>query len=127
MANAEAVDDLMRLSEAASLQVEIETGKIYTSSVMTEMTMEDLSRLEQDIQQLREDNRHLREVITRQALDEQSLESDNNKGRFFTGLPSFTILMALYNFISPCVKESLAGLPRFQQFLVVLIKLRLNI
>ena len=127
MAKAEAVDGLMRLSEAASLQVEIETGEICTSSVMTEMTMEDLSRLEQDIQQLREDNRHLREAITRQALDEQSLESDNNKVRFFTGLPSFTILMALYNFICPCVKESLAGLPRFQQFLVVLIKLCLNI
>ena len=105
MAKNEAVDGLMRLSEAASLQVEIETGEICTSSVMTDVTMEDLSRLEQDIQQLREDNCPLREAITRQALDEQSLESDNNKVRFFTGLPSHYFDGTLQFYLSLCKRE----------------------
>ena len=58
---------------------------------------------------------------------EDELEDDNTKVRYYSGLPSFTVLMTIYNFIAPYISNhSGNSLPKFQQFMMVLMKLRLN-
>ena len=83
--------------------------------------MDDICRLQQDNQALREENQRMKEVIAKQALNKESFEGNNNKVKFYTGLTSFGTLMALFNLISPCISKSRFGLSLFQQFLVVLI------
>ena len=128
----EAAEGLMILSDtpnSAAMGTAIEeTPCIYTSkSTMTEMSVGDIDKLQSDNFALREENKRLKEVITRQALDEQSFEGNDKKVKYYTGLTSFATLMAMFNFISPFISKSQFGLPLFQQYLVVLIKLRLNI
>ena len=56
------------------------------------------------------------------------LEDDNTKVRYYSGLPSFTVLMTIYNFIAPYISNHGGNsLPKFQQFMMVLMKLRLNL
>ena len=48
--------------------------------------------------------------------------------RYLTGLPTFKLLMTIFNSVSDCVHISQASaLPPFKQFLVVLMKLRLHV
>ena len=52
------------------------------------------------------------------------------KVKYFTGLPSIATIMALFNFIAPHIGDSTHSqctLPLFQQFVMVLMKLRLNL
>ena len=44
---------------------------------------------------------------------------------YFTGLPSITVLKALFEFVSACVSTPLSALSPFQQ--LVLMKFRLNV
>ena len=49
-----------------------------------------------------------------------------DKVRFYTGLPSMEVLMVVFEFVSPHVTRQTQPLNRFQEFIIVLMKLRLN-
>ena len=49
-----------------------------------------------------------------------------DKVRFYTGLPSMEVLMVVFEFIYPHVTRQTQSLNRFQEFIIVLVKLRLN-
>ena len=49
-----------------------------------------------------------------------------DKVRFYTGLPSMEVLMVVFEFVSPHVTRQTQSLNRFQEFIIVLMKLRLN-
>ena len=46
---------------------------------------------------------------------------------YFTGLPSIAVLQAVFDLVSTCVSTSRSILPPFQQFVMVLMKLCLNV
>ena len=59
---------------------------------------------------------------------EDELEDDKTKVRYYGGLPSFTVLIKIYNFIEPYISNHGGNsLPKFQQFMMILMKLRLNL
>ena len=60
-------------------------------------------------------------------FDEHYFANDDAKVRFYTGLPSFEILKKTFNFVAPHVKRQSLHLNKFQEFVLVLIKLRLNV
>ena len=47
--------------------------------------------------------------------------------KFYTGLPSFDILKKIFNFVAPHVKRNSLNLSKFQEFIMTLIKVRLNV
>ena len=51
---------------------------------------------------------------------------DDKKVKFYTGLPSYTVLLAIFNLISPHVTNH-HTITKFQQFMIVLMKLCLNL
>ena len=53
--------------------------------------------------------------------------SDDDKVKFYTGLPVFDILMTTFNFVSPHSTRRSPSLSLFQEFIMVLMKLRLNV
>ena len=53
----------------------------------------------------------------------------SEKVRFYTGLPSYEVLMVVFDHVAPHVSRRLGSttLNRFQEFVMVLMKLRLNV
>ena len=61
------------------------------------------------------------------TISEVNLKSDNNKVKFYAGLPSFKTLKAVYNFVTSQIPDHHRSvLTKFQQFCMVLVKLCLN-
>ena len=61
-----------------------------------------------------------------QAPDKEFFKSEE-KVRFYTGLPSFEVLMVVLEHVSPFVTRRTQSLDRFQEMVMVLMKLRLNV
>ena len=59
-------------------------------------------------------------------FDGSFFHKDNDKVRFYTGLHSFQVLMKTFHFIEPHVKRRSMHLNKFQEFIMVLMKLTLN-
>ena len=69
-----------------------------------------------------------KEKSATKELTLESFQADDNKVKFYTGLPSFLNMKILFDFIAPNIKEHHhASLSNFQQFLLVLMKLCLNL
>ena len=57
-----------------------------------------------------------------------SFEKDDNRVKFYTGLPNFVTLAALFDLIKPYISTThLSALTKFQQFMVLFLRLRLNL
>ena len=60
-------------------------------------------------------------------FDQDYFSNDDDKVKFFTGLPSFEVLKKTFDFVAPYVKRKSLLLSKFQEFIMVLMKLRLNV
>lgn len=60
-----------------------------------------------------------------QAPNKEFFYSDD-KVRFYTGLPSMEVLMVVFKHVAPHVTRQTQSLDGFQEFIIVLMKLRLN-
>ena len=63
---------------------------------------------------------------THQAPDREFFKGDE-KVRFYTGLPSYEVLLVTFEHVAPYVTRRTQSLDRFQEFVLVLMKLRLNV
>ncbi|XP_059207705.1 uncharacterized protein LOC131986660 [Centropristis striata] len=68
----------------------------------------------------------LNEKMERTELNEMSLRNYDKKVNSLTGLPTYSLLMAVFQFVGPHLKPRF-GLTSFQQWMLALIKLRLNL
>ena len=65
--------------------------------------------------------------LNQAMITPESLMDNDAKVKYYTGLPSYKILKAIFDFVHPCVKNySQTVLPLFNQFLMVLVRLRVN-
>ncbi|XP_078656629.1 LOW QUALITY PROTEIN: uncharacterized protein LOC144902867 [Branchiostoma floridae x Branchiostoma belcheri] len=62
---------------------------------------------------------------TYQPPNREYFQSDD-KVRFYTGLPSYEVLMVVCDHVAPFVSRRSQNLDSFQEFMIVLMKLRLN-
>ena len=90
------------------------------------MTAGDLIALENDYQQRVKELSELREA--KGYPDKENLKENDKLLRFYTGLSSFTVLIAVFNLVSAAIPESpTSKLSKFQAFVLTLMKLRLNV
>ncbi|XP_048834736.1 uncharacterized protein LOC125709837 [Brienomyrus brachyistius] len=83
---------------------------------------------EEEVERLRRENRALRELAERASLTEASLRNDPAKVRFYTGLPSYFVLETVLWLLSPRMRaDKTVKLSRFQQLLITLMRLRLDL
>ena len=122
----EASEALIQLSR---VQQEIQFSQ---ASTQTEAPLEDINELEKSrkdllmqVDSLKRENSELTKqiAVVKQALiTPEALMEDDSKVKYFTGLPSYKILKAVFDFVSPCFKTySRTAMPLFNQFLMVLI------
>lgn len=62
-------------------------------------------------------------MLSQQVLSEVTLKGNDKKVKFFTGLPSFSVLQAIYNLLA----KELPDYTLFDQYLLTLMKLQLNV
>ena len=62
-----------------------------------------------------------------QPFTEEYFADHDDRVRFDTGLPGFDVLKATFSFISPFVTGRSKSLSLFQEFIMVVMKLRLNV
>ena len=70
---------------------------------------------------------YIHKTLKERSFDEDYFQNDDEKCRFYTGLPCFDVLKKTFNFVFPFVKQRSASLNKFQEFILVLIKLRINV
>ena len=61
-----------------------------------------------------------------QPFDETYFANDNDKVRFYTGLPAYDVLQTVYKYVLPFVVRKSPTLSKFQEFVLTLMKLKLN-
>lgn len=105
------------------------------AATLTDLSSYELEELEQEhnllrceCNSLREECTKLKETVKELELDEESFKNDDSKVCYYTGLPCFATLITIFNFVAPYI--SVTGrttLPKFKEFLMILMKLRLNL
>ena len=107
------------LTKAVMVQADVEYPAMIHGGVQTEETDQCYSCVNLRVDKLK-----------RQAcigpLSEQHLKDDDKKVNFYTGLPTFSMLDFVVKFVSSGV-PFIGKLSRFQEILLVLMKLRLNL
>ena len=119
-------DNNSACSSACSSDASTQTDVVPTGdvSLQTELSVRSIGELEEGYLWLSR-GRFIKEP---KELTEENLQMDDTKVKFYTSLPSFCILKIIFEFISPYIKEHhRSSLSNFQQFLMVLMKLRLNL
>ena len=102
---------------------------IVTSSVglQTETTSEYISQLEKELQLRTAEIHDLKQKIRERSLNGAAFKDNDEKVPFYKGLPNFMVLMTLFNFLEGCDTTRQTSLPKFQQFIMTLMRLRLNL
>ena len=113
------VDNNDTIDEPIHGEICVETKR--TISVQTELTMTDITALQVDNESRQEEVRNS-EYPTREQL-----QADKKFLIFYTGIPHFTILIALFEFVIKALYFSAnSKLSPFDLFILTLMKLRLN-
>eukprot|EP00794_Sanderia_malayensis_P002557 gene2557-2953_t len=66
-------------------------------------------------------------AIKTEQFTQEYFINDDAKVKFYTGLPSYDILQTTFDFVKPDADGKSSALQTFQQFILVLMKLRLNV
>uniref|UniRef100_A0A3B4HCF7 THAP-type domain-containing protein n=1 Tax=Pundamilia nyererei TaxID=303518 RepID=A0A3B4HCF7_9CICH len=81
----------------------------------------------QEVAHLQGENLILKKGLSKQKLDTEFLKDNNSKVKFYTGLPSFALLMGVLQQISPSLPDTGRKISHFQMLLLTLMCLRLNL
>ena len=93
----------------------------------TDLDMAQLDRQQTYMQHITDELSSTKGQLLSTQLTEDSFRDNDDKTKFYTGIPSFSLLMHVLNLIVPHIKSnSQNALCRFQEFLLVLIRLKLN-
>ncbi|CAN8006813.1 unnamed protein product [Ixodes pacificus] len=86
-----------------------------------------MMQYEQELHQLREETYCLREKLELKNLTEAAFQANDRLTKYYTGLPNFTLLMAVFQLAKTLVRHSPTNvLTQFQEFVATLTRLSLN-
>lgn len=129
----------VQISEGDRMEMAVQTellGSELTQSVSENANLKsqnaDLvaknNRLEIDNTLLRDELMKIKADFKKITLCKEDLENNDLKVKFYTGLPTFALLMHIFNLVECKVNTSHRNaLPKFSEFLLVLIRLRLGL
>lgn len=119
-ADAASADEAMTSDDISDNVCSIETQTDITGDLIDSMSIE--------LQNLRTENIQLRSDVERLSsyYDQSAFVDKDEKVLFFTGLPTWQLLLVLYTYLCPHlpVKKSLN---KFKQLMLTLMRLRLNV
>lgn len=97
-------------------------------TTQTDISGQYILQLESDNRQLREEVYRLRKEAEGFRFTEEGCKSNAAMTSFYTGLPAIHILFAVYHLAAQHVQHTtINALTKFQELMVTLIRLRLNV
>ena len=104
-------------------------SELNDSNVQTDLTLSNVSAIEDELTRLNKELHDLRDENKKLKVGTSAwFEGKDEKVNFYTGLPSFEILMVLLNYLSVVLPRSENTiLTPFQEFVLTLMQLRLNL
>ncbi|KAI4824093.1 hypothetical protein KUCAC02_012636 [Chaenocephalus aceratus] len=136
---AEALLDLLQTTESPeptqplsdSPQPEDTSGILndqQDAGCQTDLTMEDIERMEDVLRQNTTELGDLRTKALDTKFNQESFENNEEKTKFYTGLPNFLVLLQVFQLCEPYITcGPMSVLSKFEQFILVLLRLRLNL
>ncbi|XP_037560062.1 uncharacterized protein LOC119466118 isoform X2 [Dermacentor silvarum] len=104
------------------------TSLLKDAETQTDITSSALNSFEGDNQALRAELNEVKGSLRRLQLSKASLEQDDNRVKFYTGLPSYTVLIALFALLESGVSHSANNvLTKFEELVLTLVRLRLGV
>lgn len=112
-------------NENSQLHHECEQQRIEIQRLTNENTH--LKEKKHEIQERCKELEDAKSKLNTLNFSQASLSNDDSKVKYYTGLPSFAVLLAVFNLVNSGVEvTSRFVLSLFQQMILVLMKLRLN-
>lgn len=102
--------------------------KTKSQLCQTDLTMELMEKQDNYVHYLTDELTKLKQQVLDTQLNENSFRGNDEKTKFYTGISNFLLLINVFNFVAPHVKNTVKNsLTQFQEFLFVLIRLKLNV
>ena len=126
------IETATELSEIAetpagcSTQTDLTMANIDEMRHRDEILQEQIDSLKDSNEQLIETVKKLKKEVDDSLMDEANFKDNDEKVLYYTGLSSWELLEKLFNYIKCSLKQQSALTP-FQQLLLTLIRLRLNL
>ena len=83
--------------------------------VQTDVSMKQFSGIQKELSELQQEVFHERQEINQFRMSPETLENDNEKVKYFTGLPSYAVLSTLFQYLESFIPTSGTALTIFQQ------------
>jgi len=118
----------MSVSTAVKTTIEPTSGHVADAAVQTDITGSDIDNMEAKISELasRLYFQHITPQTASSCFDISDFQNDDDRVKYYTGLPNFKVLTTVFEFLHEYVKCG-KSLSHFQEFVIVLAKLRLNL
>jgi hypothetical protein len=113
-------DIVLELEDLSQISNTCDTG------TQTNMTFADISGLEKECQQLRNEALHYKGIASATNFNKETFVDSDDKVKFCTGLPSFTVLMIVFHNVYAYFTET-QSISKFQQFIMTLMRMRLAV
>ena len=100
----------------------------HGTETKTDLDLKTVNALEKEVFNLTVENMRLKQTVSAMELKSESFEGENEQVLYLTGLPTYLVLMTVFNFVSPFINDiRRTPVTKFHQLLLVLMKLRLNL
>ena len=90
-----------------------------TVGTRTDLSIHTIGSLQEEFQKLQNEKLQLERAVCMKKLIEETFKCDddqtNNLVKFYIGLPSYTVMMTVFNHISAHVKKHFRSIPLFEQ------------
>ena len=116
---------LMELSKATmeeTMDAGVTVEELNCKACQTDITSEYFTELIQNEETLKKENAALKEQLKQNSLSQDSFEEDNDTVLFCTGLPNWTLVLCIFNFVKDLL-QSKGMLSPFQKLLMTIIRL----
>lgn len=98
---------------------------IYSKGVQTDLTVDGLKQIEDDIKSRVLDSQG-RAAVENRLYHFQTYIEDPDKVSFYTGLPNFNVLKLVFNLVEDYMVSSSKILSKEEEFMICIVKLRMN-
>ena len=97
-------------------------------SCQTDLTMDDIERIEDTLKETTVELSELRSKALDTEFSQEAFQKNEEKAKFYTGLPNSLVLKQIFELCEPYISlNSQSSLSKFQQLVLVLMRLRLNL
>ncbi len=107
------------VASSSDSSAEIGTAEASTQTELTSQILDNIDSYKKQIQELET------RMLANHNFSEEILESNDEMVKFYTGLPSYSILKTVFEFCAPQISRG-TKLTQFQEMMLTFVKLRLN-